>query len=238
MDRRANMTAVTRKDEPTPAQRIRAEAKEATRRALLEAGLAETIARGGEIPSIDAVVARAGFTRGAFYFYFEDRGQFILAMLDWVITDIFRVLLRGAAEGAADLRDVITRFTTAMARGEWPDVGGDIRTAYVAVLRHLHSHPSIRNRHTELMNGVIGQLSELVRAGQRSGAIRKDIDPHHVATILVLTGVGEIVWDRIDVPLDSVAIGESLLSLLETTAPRDRVAPKPRSKARSQRSGS
>ncbi|MEX0875371.1 MAG: TetR/AcrR family transcriptional regulator [Actinomycetota bacterium] len=228
------MAKLTQKGEPTPAQRIRAQSKEATRRALLEAGLAETIARGGEIPSIDAVVARAGFTRGAFYFYFEDRRQYILAMLDWVITDIFRVLLRGAAEGAADLRDVITRFTTTMARGEWPDVGGDIRTAYIAVLRHLQSHPSIQDRHTELMNGVIAQLSALIRAGQRSGAIRKDVDPHHAATIIVLTGVGEIVWDRIAVPLDSIAIGESLLSLIETSPRRGRGESKPRSKGKPQ----
>lgn len=52
--------------EMTPAQRIRAEANEATRRAPLESGLLETIEKGGSIPSIESGRARAGHTRGAF----------------------------------------------------------------------------------------------------------------------------------------------------------------------------
>lgn len=209
------MAKVTQAGELTPAQKIRAQAKEATRRALLEAGLAETIARGGEIPSVDAVVARAGFTRGAFYFYFEDRAQFVGAMLEWVITDILQLLLRTGGEGVADVREVVTRFTEAITRGEWPDVGNDIRIAYLAVLRYLPTQAKVRKRHSDLMTGVIDELSDLVRDGQRSGTLRKDVDPHHVATILVLTAVGGIVWDRDGMPQSGTAIGESLIKLIE-----------------------
>ena len=61
--------------------RRRALTKRETRAALLDAGLAEFAAHGLDTPSLDAICARAGFTRGAFYVHFKDREDFVVAII-------------------------------------------------------------------------------------------------------------------------------------------------------------
>ena len=71
--------------------------KQETRQALLEAGLAEIIEHGWETPSLDAICARAGYTRGAFYVHFQDRDEFETAVLPSFDfhTDVWRPNYRG-----------------------------------------------------------------------------------------------------------------------------------------------
>ena len=56
-----------------------------TREALIQAGMAELAGQGLKQPSLDAICARAGFTRGAFYVHFEDREDFIAAVMERVL---------------------------------------------------------------------------------------------------------------------------------------------------------
>ena len=58
--------------EPT---RRRRETKQETREALISAALAEFAEHGFDAPSLDAICARAGYTRGAFYVHFRDRSD-------------------------------------------------------------------------------------------------------------------------------------------------------------------
>ena len=53
-----------------------------TREALIQAGLAEFAERGFDAPSLDKICARAGFTRGAFYVHFENREDFLVAVME------------------------------------------------------------------------------------------------------------------------------------------------------------
>lgn len=197
----------------TPAQRIRAEAKEATRRALLEAGLALTMERGGVLPSIEAISARAGFTRGAFYVHFKNRTDFIVQLLDRVTRDIFRVIFQDAADGAADLRGIVTRFTRAMVDKAWPDVA-DIRSAYLSVIAGLRESDRVRTRHADLMRAAGARLEAAILEGQRAGTVQADMDAAGLARIILLIAIGLIVWDDIGMPLDPVPLGEQFLALL------------------------
>ncbi len=198
----------------TPAQKIRAEAKQATRKALLEAGLMETIDRGGDLPSIDAIVARAGYTRGAFYFYFEDRDQFVAEMLDWVLNDILQALFLTTTADAVDLGEVVERFNATVAAGDWPDVHGNIRAAYLAVLRELRPETGLRARHSELMRGIIDHLEGLIRMGQNDGTLRDDVDARDVAGLLILSAIGSIMWSDTGIAVDNEALGKATITLL------------------------
>ena len=199
----------------TPAQRIREEAKEATRRALLEGGLALTIELDGEIPTIDAVVARAGYTRGAFYFHFTDREDFVAQILEWVLADILSLIFAAATEGAGTVQEVVVRFNDAMARREWPDLHGDIRAGYMAILRELRHSDALRERHAHLMHLVVAQLDQLIRDGQTNGTLRSDLDSRHTATLLVLSAIGSIMWDNVGIDIDNRAVGEVLIRALK-----------------------
>jgi len=66
------------------APKTRAEKKQRTRAALIAAGLAEISEHGLEA-SLDAICARAGLTRGAFYVHFADREAFLIAFMNEVL---------------------------------------------------------------------------------------------------------------------------------------------------------
>ncbi|HVM40789.1 MAG TPA: TetR/AcrR family transcriptional regulator [Acidimicrobiia bacterium] len=199
----------------TPAERIRAEAKAATRQALLQAGLEETVEAGGEFPSIEKLCARAGYTRGAFYVYFTDRDHFLEEMLDWVLSDIIRALFDSTTEGDADIHEIVRRFDAALATGDWPDIHRNIRTGYLAVLREARSGTPIGDRHSELMLGVLARLRERIAEGQQQGTVRADVDARDVAALMLLIAIGGICWTGLGIlDADSGALGAILLQLL------------------------
>jgi len=80
----------------------RSAAKAETREALITAALAEFRARGLDTPSLDAICARAGFTRGAFYVHFRDRDDLVVAAMERVLGAFLDAVIgRGEAAGAA-----------------------------------------------------------------------------------------------------------------------------------------
>src|SRR5690606_25632121 len=64
-------------------------AKLETRRALIAAGAAEFTENGIEGSSLDAICARAGLTRGAFYVHFKDRDDLLKAILDVLLESFY-----------------------------------------------------------------------------------------------------------------------------------------------------
>ncbi|HKA30465.1 MAG TPA: TetR/AcrR family transcriptional regulator, partial [Candidatus Binatia bacterium] len=60
-------------------------AKQETRDALIAAGLEAFAEHGLDVPSLDAICSRAGFTRGAFYVHFKDRDDFVVAVMEHVL---------------------------------------------------------------------------------------------------------------------------------------------------------
>ncbi len=197
-------------------ERLRAQAKEATRQALLEAGLAEMLNRGGlETPSIETICARAGYTRGAFYVHFDGREQFVAELLEWVLSDIVEALFEGATDEATGLRDVLTRFNETLDSHRWPDVDHNIRAAYLGVMRSVQTGSRVRERHADFMKEIIARLAAAIRKDQAKADLRADPDPHELATIIVLMSVGMVMWDDIGIPFDAPALGRTLLNLIE-----------------------
>lgn len=202
-------------EEQTPAERIRAQAREATRFALLQAGLEGTIESGGEFPTLDEVCSRAGYTRGAFYGYFEGREDFIRELLDWVLNDIIASLFESTTEGDADLPEIVRRFAGTLDAGELPDIERNVRVGYLAVLREAQSGSPIRAKHAELMTGIAERLEERVQAAQKAGTIRKDVDAADLAMLLLLTAIGAVSWFGLGILSGQERISETLLGLLE-----------------------
>ena len=65
-----------------PPRRTRAEQRELTRSALLDAAAAAFADHGVDGASIDDIAARAGFSRGAFYSNFADKTDLLIALCD------------------------------------------------------------------------------------------------------------------------------------------------------------
>src|SRR5882672_929013 len=112
--------------EPSEKARLRAgksrdDAKRETREALIAAGIEAFAAEGIDAPSLDAICARAGYTRGAFYVHFKDREDFFVTVMDWALTGILSAVI--GLNGDTDLSSAISRFSSYMTRREWPVVG-------------------------------------------------------------------------------------------------------------------
>ncbi|HVH04632.1 MAG TPA: TetR family transcriptional regulator, partial [Myxococcota bacterium] len=71
--------AVAPAESPKSAREL---AKQETREALVQAAIAEFAEKGLDLPSLDAICARAGFTRGAFYVHFRDREELLGAVME------------------------------------------------------------------------------------------------------------------------------------------------------------
>src|SRR5215470_8587020 len=94
----------------------RDEAKEETRRALMAAGIVEFVERGLDAPSLDAICARAGYTRGAFYVHFRDRDDFLVGVAERVLARFVDAVI-ASGDQMHDLERYVSRFLDAV-RGQ------------------------------------------------------------------------------------------------------------------------
>jgi len=94
-------------------RRARADSAQATRTALIDAALGEFAEHGFDVPSLDAICARAGYTRGAFYVHFRDRAELMSAVVEQVM-GLFLETIVAHGDAASDLSRTIERFADAV----------------------------------------------------------------------------------------------------------------------------
>ena len=172
-----------------PPRRSRAETKEATRQALLVAGLAELVEHGLDVPSLDAICARAGYTRGAFYVHFKDREDFFVAVMDWALSGILASVM--GANGDGDLAAAIARFNHYMTNREWPVVG-KYAVATHRLMEAISRSEQLKTRFAEVLGKVVVTLAELIKRAQSKGEVRQSLDPKHTAELIVTLGMGAL----------------------------------------------
>jgi TetR/AcrR family transcriptional regulator, transcriptional repressor for nem operon len=202
-------------------------AKQQTREALLDAGLAQFAAQGLDTPSLDVICADAGFTRGAFYVHFRDREDFVVAVMERVLGAFMDAVI-ATGDQAHDLERTVTRFadtleavTAASSRARrkrpTPLAGG---MQLHRLLEACARSPAIRARLVGLVQQALGRLAQATGAGQVAHTVRRDVDPRQVATLLVMLGIGLLAATEIEMPLDSRAGAAAVLALLRAPGAR------------------
>src|SRR5258708_2871243 len=188
---------------------LRALAKRRTREALVDAALSCFSEQGLDNPSLDAICARAGCTRGAFYVHFKDRDDLIAAAMERrrgaLLASFFDAPL-----GAASLLDILDLFAAAVDHKQFP-VAGAVRTG--ELLAACKRSKKIRAAQVSLMHRTHRRIEQLVER-DRKGPLRSDLDPAAVATLLLILEAGaEVVLD-IGYPLDAKSVATALAHLL------------------------
>jgi TetR/AcrR family transcriptional repressor of nem operon len=171
----------------------REQAKQETREALVRAGMALFTEQGVDLPSLDAICARAGFTRGAFYVHFKDREDFFAAVADQALRDFVNwVISTGEAQGG--LSGVVERFLLALEEGH-EKLGDPHKLLMQIVARGAQRDPgSDANAPYEaLIRGAIERMSAVAGEGQERGVVKRDLDPPQLGLLLVASAVGFIV---------------------------------------------
>jgi TetR/AcrR family transcriptional regulator, transcriptional repressor for nem operon len=205
------------------APRSRDLSKRATRDALLDAGLIEFAEHGLDTPSLDGICARAGYTRGAFYVHFRDRDDFLVAVAERALGRFVDAVI-ATGDQAHDLERSVGRFMTVVSaaaadghrrkRRSGPLAGMQVHRLLEACARS----DTIRARVVGLVQVAVGRLAQAAAAGQAVHAVRRDVDPQQVATVLVGAAIGILTAVEIGMPIDFEAGRATVLALL--AAPR------------------
>jgi len=220
--------------------RTREAAKRETREALLDAGLAEFAAHGLDVPSLDAICERAGYTRGAFYVHFRDREDFLVGIGERVLGGFVDAVI-ATGDQQHDLERTVARFLRAVApavaeperrrRGGGPLAGMQVYRLLEACARS----PEIRARMVGLVEVALGRVAQVTAAGQAALSVRRDVDARQAATFLVSAAIGVLTAVEIGLPIDFGALHEAVRTLF--AAPGARGPTRERARRSSPRSG-
>jgi TetR/AcrR family transcriptional repressor of nem operon len=193
-----------------PRSKTREEAKRETREALIRAGIEAFAAEGVDLPSLDAICARAGFTRGAFYVHFKDRDDFLLSVMDKVLSEFINSVI-ATGEYGEDLRKTVDLFIGAAENGLLPMVFGEINLR--VLLEAGSRNPAIRERFAVLLGDAITRMTAATGDAQAAGTVREDLRPDDVGMLLVASAVGLVVLTEAEVKLDISGMRETVYRL-------------------------
>lgn len=149
------------------------------RRTALLAALEEHLERASlDDINIADISRRAGVTRSAFYYYFDNLAAAVAALYEEMYAEGF-----GAAEvlgGDGTLRDRISSAISAIVHG-WAQ-----RThLYRAILDARASSPAVRDQWEAFQSTYVDLVAELIEDERAAGAAPAGPDAHAVATALL-----------------------------------------------------
>ena len=181
----------------------RAERREQTRRQLLDAAARVFIERGFEGASIEAIVERAGYTRGAFYSNFNSKAELFAELLQQRVYTAYRALAEASARGErVSLRETGERLAAIQA-----DPGGQwLFRLWLELLAHAGRDPSFRTLAKEFWSTtrdlmVVGIRDAYADAGEEPPAA-----PDRLASAMIALDIGLALQHFVDpdgVPLDA-----------------------------------
>ncbi len=184
--------------------------KQETREALLRAGMEMFSESGLDAPSLDALCARAGFTRGAFYVHFKDREDFIVAVMESATGSFLDAILATRGE-KLDLSQIVGAFAAAIASGTFGAFGQVPLHQFLAACARSEA---LRERYAGIVGETRARIAESVRAGQKSGTIRGDVDPHATAELLLSVALGLGTLLELKVPFDTAALAGNVMKMV------------------------
>lgn len=188
--------------------------KEKTHEKLILAGLELFAERGLDAPSLDDICAHAGVTRGAFYVSFEDRDDFLLAVMDHVGAQLDQELFAG---GDGSFGEAVQRFVSASATGRYPLMPkGGIRP--YQLLDACARSATIRERYLALVKRSQDRVASIVEDGQSQGSLRSDISKDNAGLLMLALVVGLQTLADLGVDIPLPALAGDLVRLVGTTA--------------------
>ena len=199
----------------------RDDAKQQTRAALVNAALELFAEQGLDVPSLDAICDRAGFTRGAFYVHFKTREDILVAVMDQVgesfLANVFANLPDATAGGGRRLHHAVKRFIDSIASGTYPLMATGGKGPLVRPHQLLDAcarSPIVRERYRDLVNLSVSAVAGLVKSDQDEGTVRSDVDAETVATMALALTIGAQTMNDLGLALDPARLASAIEHLL------------------------
>jgi AcrR family transcriptional regulator len=225
--------------EPAPATRD--DAKQLTRVALVQAALELFAEQGLDVPSLDAICDRAGYTRGAFYVHFKTREDLLVAVMDHVgeafLASVFLDFAGGGSASPTEpkasarrkpararrLHHAVRRFVEAVSSGAYPLMASGGRGPLVRPHQLLDAcarSAVVRARYRELVQLSVGAVASLVSADQDEGEVRRDVEAETVASMALALVIGAQTMSDLGLVLEPSALADAIERMLSPSANR------------------
>ncbi|WP_029146447.1 TetR/AcrR family transcriptional regulator [Microbacterium luticocti] len=190
----------------------------AQQEAILDAALAEFAAHGFAAASLNRVIAAAGLSKGAMYYYFDGKED--------LYADVIRRQLEGliSAGGAMPVPE-----DAADAAAFW----GAVEEYYLRMMRLLAqtpateallrdwltgtSSPSLAAAQHDAEQQLMPWLMRLVAVGQRAGAVRTDLPAEFLIAVAMGMGQAMDTW-MIASPPDESSLTDAVHTLVDMMA--------------------
>jgi len=168
----------------------RADQQAQTRKALMRAAAGQFTRCGYHAATVDEIARKAGFTRGAFYANFRDKGDVFLA----VLVERYDRDLRRLADSLENVagNDVPERI------GEWMErvlVAGDLRRAMAEFALEAETSPIHRARLADHLRAIRNATAAIVERYRAHHGIELAVDDATFATIAaaLVGGVADLM---------------------------------------------
>jgi len=157
-----------------PAVELRTRDADRTRLAILRAAMAEFADKGLGGARIDAIAERAGVNKRLLYYYFENKDDLFLAVLELTYADI-RSAEQALHLETADPVDAVRRLVafTWHHYVKHPEFLHLLNSENLHRARHLKRSGRIR----EMNSPLVQTLGDVLERGRRDGVFRGGIDP-------------------------------------------------------------
>jgi TetR/AcrR family transcriptional regulator, transcriptional repressor for nem operon len=169
-----------------PVTRRRTRAPDATRQKLLYAAFEEMYRSGFQAASLDAILAKAGVTKGALYHHFPDKAALGYAVVDEVVRAPVLEAYLGRLDPAA--RDPLSDLQAVLGRRarEFTDAS----VVFGCPLSNLAQEMSplderFRLRLAAALKSWTGGFAAALKRAQAGGTVRRDVDARKVAAFVV-----------------------------------------------------
>lgn len=183
-------------------------------RQVLDAALDLFVENGFDGTSIDDVATHAGLTKGAIYFYFNDKLSLLDALLERTAAELFQPIFEAIRSPRSTPTMRLIRLTTEFAR-----VGAEHKErALLHVLMSLEMHGRqnhVESRVRRTYDRLHVEISDVLREGQTTGEFTRSIGPEYQASVIVALIDGLLLeWHRRADLLDGRQLARSARNLI------------------------
>jgi TetR/AcrR family transcriptional regulator, transcriptional repressor for nem operon len=182
---------------------------DATRQRILEQSAAVFNKHGYSGTSMSALMAATGLEKGGLYRHFESKEELAAAAFDYAWETVTEPRRRGLEDCATSLEKLlllVRNFVEPPARA-LPGGCPLLNTA----IENDDGNPVLREKARGALDEWRSVIAEIVREGQRARELRKDVDPVAVATIVISSLEGAIMFSRLEKTREAlIMIGKHL----------------------------
>lgn len=170
---------------------------ERTREDILRASARLFAIHGYYHTSTQDILEAVSISKGAFYHHFKSKEDLVLAVLEemWAQYQL-RVIqpIEDMVDPGERIAEMFTRIVALNESGQWPNDLLLVKLSQETAHQEGAAAEQVRNT----INWLVEFWSKLLAEGQSANTVRKDLNPHRLAKLVVSTWFGAVICWELD----------------------------------------